>query len=511
MEMSTRTHLLSGFIAFLLVIGSSAVVSQTTWNKFSGNPVLPLGLPGAWDANFAVATTVLLHDGVLKMWYEGDDSFGFATSDDGVTWVPHPANPVMEPGPPAEWDGENIDNASVVVVADTFHMFYSAVDDNDENRIGHATSPDGLVWTKDPANPVLDHGPGGSWDDQETMHPFVLYEEPVFRMWYNGHDGITQRILYATSPDGTNWTRFTAHPMLENGSAGTWDESELGPLCVLRINDTYHMWYTGWNQAFDIRIGYATSPDGIDWTKDEVNNPVLGPGDPGSWDDLMTAIPNVMLINSVLTMWYGGTDGLVFQTGLATDMTLVPALLQSSHAEYTDSGIEITWRLSQAGAGTRFFVWRNEPPGGKFVELRDAEIVGDRLAYSFTDRGVEPGKTYRYRIDVSDEDGSRTLFQTEPVATPVLTLAIRRVLPNPFNPQTSIEYSIDEAGAVTLAIYDASGRLVRALVDKPQDAGRYTASWDGTNDTGSRVASGVYFVRLESAGRVRTQKVVLAK
>lgn len=511
MKMFTKTQLVSSLAALLLVICSTAIVSQTTWDKFPSNPVLSVGLPGAWDANTALATTVLFHDGNYHMWYEGDESFGYATSDDGVTWVPHPANPVMEPGLPGAWDEENIDNASVVVVADTFHMFYSGVDDVDDNRIGHATSPDGLVWTKDPANPVLDLGPGGSWDDQEVMHPYVLYEDPTFRMWYNGYDGATQRILYATSPDGTNWTRFTTHPMLEPGSPGSWDDNELGPLCVLRINNSYHMWYTGWNQAFDFRIGYAASPDGIDWTKDEVNNPVLGPGDPGSWDGVMIAIPNVMLINSVLTMWYGGAGATFIQTGLATDLTFVPTLLQNHYAEYTKSGVEVAWRLSEAGSGMRFFVWRNEPPDNNFVELHSTEIIGDRLSYSFTDQSVEPGSAYRYRIEVSDEDGRRTLFESELVATPVLTLAIHRVVPNPFNPQTTIEYSIAEAGAVTLVIYDASGRLVRTLVDKPQGAGRYAESWNGTSDAGSRVASGVYFVRLESAGRVKTQKAVLSK
>jgi flagellar hook assembly protein FlgD len=71
--------------------------------------------------------------------------------------------------------------------------------------------------------------------------------------------------------------------------------------------------------------------------------------------------------------------------------------------------------------------------------------------------------------------------------------------------------SVAEHGRVTLGVYDASGRLVRLLVDKRQGAGSYTEMWNGLNENGSVVASGVYFVRLESAGQVITRKAVLSK
>ena len=84
--------------------------------------------------------------------------------------------------------------------------------------------------------------------------------------------------------------------------------------------------------------------------------------------------------------------------------------------------------------------------------------------------------------------------------------------PNPFNPVTTIEYRPEAAGNVTLRVYDVSGRLVRTLVDGHRSAGiLHTASWDGLNQGGQTVATGVYFYRLVTATSTQTRKMVLLK
>ena len=87
--------------------------------------------------------------------------------------------------------------------------------------------------------------------------------------------------------------------------------------------------------------------------------------------------------------------------------------------------------------------------------------------------------------------------------------------PNPFNPQTTIEYSVAVSGRVTMRVYDLAGRQVRTLVDRNVAPGEHHAIWDGTTDTGQRAASGVYFVRMEAAGHGdafhATRKLVLLK
>jgi len=90
--------------------------------------------------------------------------------------------------------------------------------------------------------------------------------------------------------------------------------------------------------------------------------------------------------------------------------------------------------------------------------------------------------------------------------------ALYQNTPNPFNPQTTIRYDVPAgAGRVTLRIYDVSGRLVRELVDEPREADRYAVSWDGRDDRGQAVASGVYLYRLTSGTFVETRKLVLIR
>lgn len=71
--------------------------------------------------------------------------------------------------------------------------------------------------------------------------------------------------------------------------------------------------------------------------------------------------------------------------------------------------------------------------------------------------------------------------------------------PNPFNPSTKIKYEVPTRSHVRLAVYDILGQLVRTLVNTDQSNGRFSAVWDGTNDHGSQLASGMYIYRLEAA------------
>ena len=87
-----------------------------------------------------------------------------------------------------------------------------------------------------------------------------------------------------------------------------------------------------------------------------------------------------------------------------------------------------------------------------------------------------------------------------------------RNYPNPFNSATRIWYELALPARVTLGVYDISGRLVRLLVDSgPQDEGVNTIPWDGRDDAGHDVSSGVYLCRLEAAGKILTGKAVLLR
>ena len=81
--------------------------------------------------------------------------------------------------------------------------------------------------------------------------------------------------------------------------------------------------------------------------------------------------------------------------------------------------------------------------------------------------------------------------------------------PNPFNPATVIRYEIPEAGAVSLAIYNLIGQRVATLAEGTRETGAYSVHWDGRDDRGQVLASGVYLYRLQAGTRAETRKMLL--
>jgi len=94
---------------------------------------------------------------------------------------------------------------------------------------------------------------------------------------------------------------------------------------------------------------------------------------------------------------------------------------------------------------------------------------------------------------------------------PTFQNALLQNYPNPFNPVTTIAFSIRTRGHVGLNVYDVGGRLVRTLANETRAAGAYRVKWDGHDNTGSPVASGVYFYRLIAGSFSQTKKMVLLK
>lgn len=113
------------------------------------------------------------------------------------------------------------------------------------------------------------------------------------------------------------------------------------------------------------------------------------------------------------------------------------------------------------------------------------------------------------RNDVWALTGLSNVITAAPATTAALELHANH--PNPFNPSTTIRFSIGNAGRATLRIYDVRGTLVRTLFDETREAGPGSAMWDGRNDAGRTVGSGVYLYRLTARGESRSRKMVLLK
>jgi hypothetical protein len=108
------------------------------------------------------------------------------------------------------------------------------------------------------------------------------------------------------------------------------------------------------------------------------------------------------------------------------------------------------------------------------------------------------------RVDVVTDAGDR------PSKQPFI-YALAQNYPNPFNPVTTIAYSIAARERVRIAVYDVSGRQVRMLVDATQEPNRYLTTWDGRDDAGNMLASGIYFVRYRAGAYTFTKKAVLLR
>jgi flagellar hook assembly protein FlgD len=92
-----------------------------------------------------------------------------------------------------------------------------------------------------------------------------------------------------------------------------------------------------------------------------------------------------------------------------------------------------------------------------------------------------------------------------------MEFTLEQNVPNPFNPQTTVRFSVAEAGQVQLIVYSATGQCVRILVDGTLEAGTHDVVWDGRDAAGREVASGVYLCRLTAEQGVRVRRMVLLK
>jgi hypothetical protein len=188
----------------------------------------------------------------------------------------------------------------------------------------------------------------------------------------------------------------------------------------------------------------------------------------------------------------------------------VGTMLQSFAASLSGSFVKISWTLSEAAPDVRFVVLRSA--GGAFEELAAAQILQEGASYAFEDETCEPGTTYRYRVDVVEEAGRRTLFETEAVSTPAMPLTLHQNHPNPFNPSTTIGFYLPVDSPVTLDVYDSSGRLVARLLDgAKQMKGTHSVEWRGLDVSGRTVSSGVYFYRLRSGRETLSRKMILLR
>ncbi len=189
----------------------------------------------------------------------------------------------------------------------------------------------------------------------------------------------------------------------------------------------------------------------------------------------------------------------------------VSTVLQMSSVSFEGDFIKLQWILDSIDDEAVFSVYRAEMPAGEFDLLESISIYPDGFGFIARDNDIEPGESYRYRVDVELYSGSVVLFETASVPTPPSPMALKQNHPNPFNPSTTIAYYLPDSGPVTLDVYDASGRRIVRLVDSVQEKGNHSVDWNGRGSDGVSVSSGVYFYRISSNKKILSRKMILLR
>jgi hypothetical protein len=178
----------------------------------------------------------------------------------------------------------------------------------------------------------------------------------------------------------------------------------------------------------------------------------------------------------------------------------------------TSGAVSLSWRMGADVSAGDFLIQRSESLEDSFVTLDVLVTRGEGDTFFCTDHGVLPGKTYWYKIWLGGVYGSEYYGPVRIQVPPLpAEYSVLQSYPNPFNPICTIRYEIPVAGAVRLTVFDASGAAVRTLVNAWMPAGVHSEVWDGRDQNGREVPSGVYFYRMQAADFDFTRKAVLLR
>lgn len=390
--------------------------------RYPNNPLLTKGPAGSIDA-LKIGPRVIIREApdVWKMWYEavpgGNQSrTGYATSPDGIAWtkrgfVMHPTQawegladyPALG-YPDGGWETSP---TAMLLEGGLYKMWYHGFGPDENRRIGYATSPDGITWTKYANNPILVPGTAGAWDANSICEPRVIRVGAAYYMYYSHCTG-NGDIGLAISSDGVTWTKYAGNPVMARG--GGWDSFRVDWAGVYYDGVNFHMWYPGKNSSTSgFSLGYAWSSDGKTWTKSP-DNPVYTPPNPtlNKGDDLgLENSPVIIRLGSTWRIYYGG-----FASCCPEDATLCLATVAvkaaPNKAPEVDAGTDTTIALADSARLSGVVMDDDVPVALAQVTNTWTQVggpgqstFGDANALGSTVRFSAPG-TYSLRLTAND-------------------------------------------------------------------------------------------------------------
>jgi hypothetical protein len=186
----------------------------------------------------------------------------------------------------------------------------------------------------------------------------------------------------------------------------------------------------------------------------------------------------------------------------------VDVAITSFEAEYRDDAVVLRWLITATEPFDGLNIYRAEGESEELFRINDEPVpVGSD---EYRDATAIPGKSYSYQLGALAAEGEvRSIVVS--LTLPPKPLTLYQNFPNPFNPSTSIAFFLPERQHVRLTVYDVEGKKVRTLFDGTREIGKHTLLWNGANNQGNPVGSGVYYYRLEVGKKVLTKKMVILR
>ena len=311
--------------------------------KYFRNPILTEGKSGEWDSQLVGTPMVVKNpfDGKYYMFYSGQTetecAIGVAVSDNGLDFIKYDGNPILR----GEGSWETKPNTTGWVLqpfvqldlytSKKWVMYYAAFGSDWKWRIGRATCevdkfPYG-PWVKEPANPILEPGGVGEWDERHVKSPSVFFDpiENRYVMYYTGYGKPPYnywQLGRALSDDGITWIKDADNPLFTGsrqitGFYGEWDGWNASPevMHCFRYKGWVFLFYEGSERGPIVgrfSIGAAASRDGKNFFR-YPRNPILAPGDGSQnsigYDSWNCVHPYVLIEQDRVLLYYSQSNG----------------------------------------------------------------------------------------------------------------------------------------------------------------------------------------------------------
>jgi inner membrane protein involved in colicin E2 resistance len=208
-----------------------------------------------------------------------------------------------------------------------------------------------------------------------------------------------------------------------------------------------------------------------------------------------------------------GTSG---NSNVISTLTVPPNPVATGATNITQTSFQANWNASTGATSYQLDVSLNNSFSSFVTGYNNLTVNGTNQSVT----GLTQGTQYYYRVrsvNASGESGNSNIIEvTMPVSSddpnnvPVVTELIG-CYPNPFNPTTTIKFSLDGPQRVLIQIFDISGRIVSTLLDETRNKGTYTVTWNGMDNHGNSLASGIYLIQMKAGTYTVTRKITMLK